>query len=107
MPLIYTDDKALAVFMAEPVADAIAVTFTAILFIIYYRKKFVGVKTAKTPIASDTTSDTASEGAELSATVGTLGKAEPNADAAPQPRTDVRQVDAAEKENSNDEYESR
>lgn len=26
---------------------------------------------------------------------------------APQPRTDVRQVDAAEKENSNDEYESR
>lgn len=107
MPLIYTDDKALAVFMAEPVADAIAVTFTAVLFIIYYRKKFVGGKTAKTPIASDTASDTVSEGAELSATVGTLGKAEPNAVAAPQPRTDVRQVDAAEKENSNDEYENR
>ena len=40
MPLIYTADKATAVFMAEPVADVIAVTFTATLFIIYYKKRF-------------------------------------------------------------------
>lgn len=32
MPLLYTSDKATAVFMAEPIADAIAVTFTVILF---------------------------------------------------------------------------
>lgn len=32
LPLIYTADKATAVFMAEPLADTVAVLFTAILF---------------------------------------------------------------------------
>ena len=32
MPAVFTADKARAVYMAEPAADFIAVTFTAILF---------------------------------------------------------------------------
>ena len=38
MPAIFSGDKARAVYMAEPVADAIAVTFTAILFAIQFKK---------------------------------------------------------------------
>ena len=38
MPLIFTADKATAVFMAEPVADVIAVLFTAILFFFQFRR---------------------------------------------------------------------
>lgn len=38
MPLIFTADKATAVFMAEPVADTIAVLFTAILFFFQFRR---------------------------------------------------------------------
>ena len=38
MPTIFSGDKARAVYMAEPVADAIAVTFTAILFAIQFKK---------------------------------------------------------------------
>ena len=38
MPHIYTADKTLAVYMAEPAADIIAVTFTAILFSFQFRK---------------------------------------------------------------------
>ena len=35
---VFTADKARAVYMAEPVADFIAVTFTAILFFFQFRK---------------------------------------------------------------------
>ena len=43
LPLIYivphfTSDKAMGVYLAEPVADAIAVTFTAILFAVQFKK---------------------------------------------------------------------
>lgn len=38
MPHIYTANKAHAVYMAEPVADIIAVTFTAVLFSFQFRK---------------------------------------------------------------------
>lgn len=38
MPHIYTANKAYAVYMAEPVADIIAVTFTAVLFSFQFRK---------------------------------------------------------------------
>lgn len=38
VPLIYTSDQATAVFLAEPIADAIAVTFTAVLFFFQFRK---------------------------------------------------------------------
>ena len=38
MPAVFTADKARAVYMAEPVADFIAVTFTAILFTFQFRK---------------------------------------------------------------------
>lgn len=38
MPAIFSGDKARAVYMAEPVADVIAVTFTAILFSARFKK---------------------------------------------------------------------
>jgi len=38
MPSIFTADKAMAVFSAEPVADFLAVSFTAVLFTIQFRK---------------------------------------------------------------------
>lgn len=38
MPHIYTANKAHAVYMAEPVADVIAVTFTAVLFSFQFKK---------------------------------------------------------------------
>lgn len=38
MPVLFSADKATAVYMAEPVADFIAVTFTAILFRFQFRK---------------------------------------------------------------------
>jgi len=43
LPLIYlmpqlVRDKTLGVYMAEPVADVLAVTFTAVLFFFQFRK---------------------------------------------------------------------
>lgn len=38
MPLIFSSDKTMAVYTAEPVADFIAVTFTAILFNFQFKK---------------------------------------------------------------------
>ncbi len=38
MPLILRADRAMAVYVAEPIADLIAVTFTAILFYIQFKK---------------------------------------------------------------------
>lgn len=38
MPVILTQNKTMAVYMAEPVADVIAVTFTAILFTFQFKK---------------------------------------------------------------------
>ena len=38
MPLIFSSDKTMAVYMAEPVADFIAVTFTAIFFTFQFKK---------------------------------------------------------------------
>ncbi len=38
LPQIFTADRTMAVYLAEPVADAFAVTFTAILFFVQFRK---------------------------------------------------------------------
>lgn len=46
MPLIFTQDKTSAVYMAEPVADFIAVTFTAILFSILFKKVLKSISAA-------------------------------------------------------------
>ena len=43
MPHIYTDNQSIAVYMAEPIADAIAVTFTAILFFFQFRKAMASI----------------------------------------------------------------
>lgn len=52
LPLIYImprliADKTTAVYMAEPVADTLAVTFTAILFSIQFRKALAKIETGK------------------------------------------------------------
>ena len=44
LPVIFTADKTTAVYLAEPVADAIAVTFTAILFSFQFRKALKGIE---------------------------------------------------------------
>lgn len=38
MPHIFTADKTIAVYMAEPIADILAVTFTVILFVFQFKK---------------------------------------------------------------------
>ena len=38
MPALFPADKAMAVYLAEPAADLIAVTFTAILFSVQFKK---------------------------------------------------------------------
>lgn len=44
MPRILKSDQTLAVYMAEPIADLIAVTFTAILFAVQFRKILGGMR---------------------------------------------------------------
>lgn len=46
MPQIIRSNQALAVYMAEPIADLIAVTFTAILFTIQFKKTLKNIKSA-------------------------------------------------------------
>ena len=43
MPLLFSADKTTAVYMAEPVADFIAVTFTAIFFTFQFKKAIKGI----------------------------------------------------------------
>ena len=38
MPEIFSSDKVMSVYMAEPVADFIAVTFTSVLFALQFKK---------------------------------------------------------------------
>lgn len=38
LPLIFRGDQTMAVYFAEPVADVIAVSFTAVLFFFQFRK---------------------------------------------------------------------
>ena len=44
MPHIFTSDKTMAVYMAEPIADLFAVTFTAVLFSFQFRKALAEIK---------------------------------------------------------------
>ena len=37
MPLIFTSNQTMAVYMAEPVADFLAVSFTAVLFTFQFK----------------------------------------------------------------------
>lgn len=50
LPLIYilpniVQNKTIGVYMAEPIADVIAVTFTAILFVFQFRKSLKKIQT--------------------------------------------------------------
>ena len=38
MPQIFTADRTMAVYMAEPAADILAITFTAVLFTLTFRR---------------------------------------------------------------------
>ena len=46
MPQIIKSDQAMAVYIAEPIADLFAVTFTAILFVFQFRKTLKNLKGA-------------------------------------------------------------
>lgn len=52
MPLIFSSDKTTAVYMAEPVADFLAVTFTAILFTFQFKKALSGISGGNTKAAA-------------------------------------------------------
>lgn len=47
LPAIFTDNKTMAVYMAEPVADVLAVTFTSVLFFFQFRKALHGITDTK------------------------------------------------------------
>ena len=47
MPAVFSADKALAVYMAEPAADVIAVTFTAVLFAVQFKKTLAKLEVPK------------------------------------------------------------
>lgn len=47
MPVIWPSNQALAVYLAEPVADAFAVTFTAILFAVQFKKALAKISDPK------------------------------------------------------------
>ena len=49
MPAIFSSDKTTAVYMAEPAADFIAVTFTAVFFTFQFKKalRSIGGQDAK------------------------------------------------------------
>jgi len=44
LPRVFTSNQTMAVFAAEPIADALAVTFTVILFSIQFRKSLKGIE---------------------------------------------------------------
>lgn len=46
VPLVYTADKTTAVYLAEPIADVLAVTFTSVLFFFRFRKALEKMDTA-------------------------------------------------------------
>jgi len=43
MPMIITTNQTFAVYLAEPIADTLAVTFTAILFFFQFKKALAGI----------------------------------------------------------------
>ena len=47
MPQIIRSNQAMAVYMAEPIADLIAVTFTAILFAVQFKKTLKNIPQAE------------------------------------------------------------
>ena len=49
LPHIFTENQTMAVYLAEPVADALAVTFTAILFSVQFKKVLRGMQQDSTP----------------------------------------------------------
>ncbi len=46
MPLIIKSNQVMAVYLAEPIADFLAVTFTAILFAVQFKKTLKKMKAA-------------------------------------------------------------
>ena len=46
MPQIITSNQAMAVYVAEPIADLLAVTFTAILFAVQFKKTLRNIQKA-------------------------------------------------------------
>lgn len=53
LPLIFTANQTTAVYMAEPIADFIAVTFTAILFTFQFKKAMTQISEPKADVRLD------------------------------------------------------
>lgn len=49
MPMIITTNQTFAVYLAEPIADTLAVTFTAILFFFQFKKALAGISKPEAP----------------------------------------------------------
>ena len=49
LPQLLKADQTTAVYMAEPIADVIAVTFTAVLFAVQFKKALKGMTQASKP----------------------------------------------------------
>jgi len=52
MPAVFTADRTSAVYAAEPVADVLAVTFTAILFFFQFRRAMASISDQSEPLSS-------------------------------------------------------
>lgn len=53
LPLIFTANQTTAVYMAEPIADFMAVTFTAILFAFQFKKAMAQISESKADVGLD------------------------------------------------------
>lgn len=47
MPQLYTADKTMAVYMAEPIADFLAIAFTVVLFAVQFKKAMAKLETSQ------------------------------------------------------------
>ena len=54
MPMIISTDKTTAVYLAEPIADFLAVSFTTILFIFQFRKALKEMDLIRSVILEET-----------------------------------------------------
>ena len=51
MPMIFSGDRTTAVYMAEPIADFLAVSFTAVLFTFQFKKSLAQIsRSRKRPV---------------------------------------------------------
>ena len=104
LPHIFTENKARAVYMAEPIADVIAVTFTAILFIIRFRGvlREMDAQRAVGKPAAESIENAAENGTENDTENSAESSAEDTADKAAENSAENTADNAAENNAEND-----